>query len=89
MYGETIKAVEAAREILKAQGYFVDNLWHVDDVHFLCEEKNHQPVSDTEAMEIFAIANQSFDGEFGLNWKQLEKALDYYVKKKKSLSLFT
>jgi len=87
MYGETIKAVEAAREILKAQGYFVDNLWHVDDIHFLCEEKNHLPISDTEAMEIFALANQSFDGEFGLNWKQLENALDYYVKRKELLSL--
>ena len=25
-------SVEQAKEVLKANGYFVDNLWHVDDV---------------------------------------------------------
>lgn len=24
--------IEQAKEVLKAQGYFIDNLWHVDDV---------------------------------------------------------
>ena len=25
-------SVEQAKEVLRANGYFVDNLWHVDDV---------------------------------------------------------
>jgi len=86
MYGQTIRMMEVARDILKVQGYFIDNLWHVDDVHFLCEEKSLQAISDAEAMEVFALANQTFDGEFGLNWKQLENALDYYMKRKELLA---
>ena len=35
-----------AREILKEQGYFTDNLWHVDDVtyKFKCDEDEAQTV---------------------------------------------
>lgn len=29
---ENFKSVEDARAFLREQGYFVDNLWHVDDV---------------------------------------------------------
>ena len=29
---ENFKSVEDARAYLREQGYFVDNLWHVDDV---------------------------------------------------------
>ena len=85
MYGQTIKLVETAREILKAQGYFIDNLWHIDDVHLLCEEKNLPCLTNEEAMEVFNFANQSFDGEMGLNWLQLGKAVDYFVKRKQLL----
>ena len=38
MNAQSIKIIEAARELLKTAGYFVDNLWHTDDVHFICEE---------------------------------------------------
>jgi len=84
MYGQAIKLVEAARELLKSHGYFVDNLWHVDDIHFICEEKNLPILSDDEAMEVFTIANEQFDGEFGISWPQLEKAVENYVKRKQA-----
>lgn len=83
MYGQTIKSVEEARQVLKTQGYFVDNLWHVDDIHFICEEKGYPELSDSEAMSIFFIANQNFDGEVGLGWPQLEREIVKYIVRKK------
>lgn len=76
------KIVENAQELLKAYGYFIDNLWHVDDVHFICEQKNLPALSNKEAMEVFTIANEQFDGETGLCWPQLEKALHAYLRRK-------
>jgi hypothetical protein len=82
MDGKATKVVEAARELLKTFGYFVDNLWHVDDIHFICEQNNLARFSDEEAMEVFEIASQQFDGENGLSWPQLEKALRIYLHRK-------
>lgn len=82
MYGQAIKLVEAARELLKSHGYFVDNLWHVDDVHFICEEKGFMYLSDEEAMEVFSLACEHIDGDMGISWPQLEKAVESYVKRK-------
>jgi len=76
------KMVEAARELLKKSGYFVDNLWHVEDVHFICEQCNLSRISNEEAMEVFTIAHEQFDGENGLSWPQLEKALNTYLLRK-------
>lgn len=79
---QTTKVVEATRELLKAFGYFVDNLWHVDDVHFMCEQHGFVEITDTEAMEVFHIANMQFDGEHGLSWPQIERALRTYMQRK-------
>ena len=37
---------DAAREVLKKHGYFVDNLWHVDDVKsgFNCDDNKAQEI---------------------------------------------
>jgi len=80
------KIIEAARELLKAYGYFVDNLWHVRDVHFICEQQELPKIADDEAMEVFVIANQQFDGETGISWPQLEAALRMYLQRKMALS---
>ncbi|MFW0778052.1 MAG: hypothetical protein ACN2B6_10085 [Rickettsiales bacterium] len=77
-----IKVVEAARDLLKAHGYFVENLWHVRDIHFICEQYNLTKLSDTEAMEVFHIANDQFDGDSGLSWPELEKALFVFLHRK-------
>ncbi|MEZ5691541.1 MAG: hypothetical protein R3D71_07745 [Rickettsiales bacterium] len=80
------KAVETARELLKVNGYFVDNLWHVDDIHFICEQKNLPSLTNREAMEVFMIANEQFDGETGFSWPKLEKAIDTYFRRKELLA---
>lgn len=76
------KMVEAARELLRNSGYFVENLWHVEDVHFICEQNDLPKVTNEEAMNVFKIAQEQFDGESGLSWPQLEKALNTYLLRK-------
>lgn len=86
MNEQDIKTIENARELLKAYGYFVDNLWHVDDIHFICEQKNLPALTNNEAMEVFIIANEQFEGETGLCWSQLENAVNCYFRRKALLS---
>jgi len=86
METQTTRIIEASRELLKAAGYFVENLWHVEDVHFICEQQELPKVSDEEAMEVFAIANKQFDGETGISWPQLEAALRMFLQRKALLS---
>ena len=82
----TTKIAEVAKELLRQSGYFVDNLWHVDDIHFICEQKELPKLRDDEAMEVFAIAKSQFDGEYGISWPQLEKALHVYMQKERILA---
>ena len=37
---EDLQAVENARAVLRENGYFVDNLWHVDDIklRYQCDD---------------------------------------------------
>ena len=79
---QTTKMVEAARELLRNSGYFVENLWHVEDVHFICEQNNIPLLSDEDAMQVFLIAGENFDGETGISWPQLEKALYTFLHRK-------
>lgn len=76
---------EIARSILKSQGYFVDKLWHCNDIYFLCEQIGVPAITQAEAETVFAIANEQFDGEYGINWPQLEKALNTYLQRKEML----
>ena len=85
MNSKNTKVIETARELLRLYGYFVDNLWHVDDIHFICEQKNLPALTNKEAMEVFVIANEQFDGETGLSWPQLENALECYLRRKSLL----
>ena len=43
--------VEKAKEVLRANGYYVDNLWHIQDV-----QANYRKASDEEAQKILNIA---------------------------------
>lgn len=43
---------EQAKEVLRNAGYFVENLWHVDDVRHVTEES----ISNEQAMEVLSMA---------------------------------
>jgi hypothetical protein len=49
-YAKTQMTTDDAKEILKSKGYFVDNLWHIDDVTSSWE------CSDTDAYKILDMA---------------------------------
>lgn len=78
--------VAAAKDILKTAGYYTDKLWHASDVHFLCEQLEIPPLQDHEISEIFTICGQLFDGDVGLNWPQLERALQVYLQRQPTLN---
>lgn len=79
------RVIEAARELLKEYGYFMEGLWHVEDIHFICEQKNLRKLTKDEAMEVFTIAHDQFDGEHGISWPQLEQALDIFLERERVL----
>ncbi len=80
------KIVEAAKEILKFHGYFIDNLWYTDDVYFICEQHDLPRLTNTEAMAVFGVANDEFDGETSISWPQLEKARRSYLNRREMLA---
>lgn len=82
MESQQTKMVEAARDLLRSSGYYVDSLWHIRDVHFICEQQDLPKLTDEEAMDVFRVASAQFDGETGLSWPQLEKALNTYLLRK-------
>lgn len=86
MNNKNTQVLYSAKEILRVYGYFIDNLWHVDDIHFLCEQKKLPKITNREAMEVFIIANEQFDGEVGLCWARLEDALTQYLRRKALLA---
>lgn len=63
--------IDLAKRLLKDYGYYVDNLWHIDDV------KQNYNVSDDEAYDILNEAMQSsyiMENIFG--------QIDYTIKNK-------
>lgn len=85
MQNHKTEFVEAAKELLRAAGYFVDKLWHIDDVHFICDQLGLGMLDDEEARQVFDIASETFDGECGISWPQLERALQVFLQRRKSL----
>lgn len=82
MKAENMNLVEAARGVLQAAGYFVDHLWHRSDVQFICEQLEMEALSPEEVGQVFTIAAEQFDGETGISWPQLEKALRSFQQRK-------
>ncbi len=82
---QSTRIISAARDVLKTYGYFVDNLWHADDINFLCEQNGYPKLGAEEAMAVFEIANEQFDGEYGISWPQLEKALQTWLQRQEML----
>ena len=63
------KEIEKAREVLREAGYYVDNLWHIDDVKGLFKN-----VTDGEAYDIL---DQAFQNE--ATYSQIWMAIDFAI----------
>ena len=66
-------AIESAKKVLKENGYFVDNLWHIDDVKskFKCDgdvaqEILNQALTNEATMEQIWFSIGEFGGMEGL-----------------------
>ena len=75
----TIKFIESAKDILTSYGYFMEHLWHVDDIHFLCVQRGWPTLNHEEAMSVFVIFSELYDGELGMTWAKLEQAVQVYL----------
>ena len=74
--------IETARQVLRSAGYCVEKLWHVNDVHCICEAQDLPGITDEEAQQVFQIASEQFDGDDGLSWPKLERALRTFLHRK-------
>jgi hypothetical protein len=63
--------IESAKQLLKDYGYYVDNLWHIDDV------KQNYNMSDDEAYDILNEAMQS-----SYIMENIFEQIDYTIKNK-------
>jgi hypothetical protein len=66
----TNEEIEKAKAVLSDAGYFVDNLWHIDDV-----KKDHS-VTDDEAMQILEYALTG-EGTYSTIWDAIADGFDY------------
>ena len=73
------KLIQASLDILKDCGYFTHCLWHVEDIHLLCEQRNWPTLTHEEAKAIFAIFAELYEGDQGMTWSKLEQAVEVYL----------
>lgn len=75
------KLILASLAILKDYGYFTQCMWHVSDIHLLCEQRRWPSLSHAEAKEVFDIFVELYEGDQGLTWAKLEQATQVYLVK--------
>lgn len=67
---ERLEEIENAREILKREGYFVNNLWHIDDV------KTFYKCNDEQAMEVLDHVLNGNDCVTDSIWRMIDIITD-------------
>lgn len=76
MTQKQFKKIEQAKETLKAVGYFVDNLWHIEDV------KINYDCTDEQAQDILldTLTNEAVMERI---WQSIEITAEYHEVKLK------
>jgi len=81
----SLRIIEIITELLHSFGYFIGKLWHVEDIHSLCEREGWAKISDAEAMEVFVLTQERCHAATsGISRAQLEKTLRMYVESRMS-----
>lgn len=73
------RLIESSIDILNDAGYFTQCLWHVNDIHLLCEQRGWPVLTHQEARSVFAIFAELYEGDQGLTWAKLEQATQVYL----------
>ena len=71
--------IQSSLDVLGEYGYFTQCLWHVDDIHLLCEQRGWPKLSHDEARAVFSIFAELYDGDQGMTWSKLEQAVQVYL----------
>jgi hypothetical protein len=66
---EQQREIDNARSVLKSYGYYVENLWHIDDV------KGIHDCTDDEAYDILDEAMQN-EATYQQIWMSIDYAID-------------
>jgi hypothetical protein len=64
-------STDQAKELLKKNGYYIDNLWHVDDVQQRCY------CTEEEAQEILDMSHTCES-----TMSEIYDSIDYFIKEK-------
>ena len=67
---EQIEEIEKAKEILRREGYFVNNLWHIEDV------KTFYKCNDEQAMEVLDHVLNGNDFVTDSIWRMMDMIAD-------------
>ena len=67
-----------AIKILEYQGYFTAELWSGKDIALLCEQEGFPLPSNRQCQEIFARLQHNYDGDMGISWPVLRRAVHEY-----------
>lgn len=73
------KLIHSSLELLNQYGYFTQCMWHVNDIHLLCEQKHWPALTHMEARSVFDIFAELFEGDQGLTWSKLEQATQVFL----------
>ncbi len=82
-----IHSEQIALDFLRERGYFVDILWHANDIKTLCEDHGWLMPDTEECQRIFGLFREEYDGENGLSWPRLETIVRRYMLTRKTQSL--
>jgi hypothetical protein len=74
-----METIEQAKKVLRESGYFVDNLWHIDDVklRYKCDDEQAQDVlnsalTNEATVEQIFFSIDTFASEDGLKPTDIE-----------------
>jgi hypothetical protein len=74
-----METIEQAKKVLRESGYFVDNLWHIDDVklRYKCDDEQAQNVlnsalTNEATMEQIFFSIDTFASDDGLKPTDIE-----------------
>lgn len=65
------------RELLKEEGFFVENLWCSGDIIGTGENMG-QEISEEQALEIMGLMGRRFDATIGINWDFIEVIIEEF-----------
>lgn len=81
IYGDNppyLNPISEAKEMLRKEGYFTQNLWTSDDIIGTASNMDKE-ITEEQAIEIMDLMGRRFDASIGVNWDFIETIIDEYL----------